>query len=92
MVSRDKINEVKKKIFKDFPTFKNIEPEISEKDIGPQDSIYKKLALGVPKEFKRIYRLKFRTTAKTVDHIKMERILIVTLDEQGEIVKITESR
>jgi len=92
MIDHKKIDKIKKKISKEFPEFKGIEPKLIAKAIGPQEAIYKKLSLGAPKEFKSIYRLKFKKTVETVDEIAMERILIVTLNEQGEIIKITQSR
>jgi len=92
MIERKIINSIKRKISKEFPEFKGVEPKVTEKKIGPQDKIYRKLSLGVPKYFKQIYRLKFKKVVKTVDNITMERILNVTLDDQGEIIKITQSR
>ena len=50
MISQNKITKIKRKISKEFPEFKGIEPKITEKMIGPQDAIYKKLSLGVPKQ------------------------------------------
>jgi hypothetical protein len=92
MINQHKITKIKKKISREFPEFKGIEPKITEKMIGPQDAVYKKLSLGVPKQFRRIYRLKFKRVVETADAIEMERILVVTLDEGGEIIKITQSR
>lgn len=92
MIDRKKIIKIKRKISKEFPEFKGIEPTVREKTITPQDVLYKKLSLGVPKQLRRIYRLKFTRIVETVDEIEMERILIVTLNEQGEIIKMTQSR
>ena len=92
MIDRRKIAKIKRKISKEFPEFKGIEPKITEKEIGPQDAIYKKLSLGASKQYRRIYRLKFTKLIETVDKVEMERILFVTLDEQGEIIKMTQSR
>lgn len=92
MINRKQIAKIKRKISRDFPEFQGIKPTITEKEIKPQDKIYKKLSLTVPKQFRRIYKLKFRRTVETVDKVKMERILVVTLDEQGKIVKITQSK
>lgn len=92
MIDRKKINKIKRKILKEFPEFKGIEPKITEKKIRPQSAIYRKLSLGEPKQFRTIFRLKFKKKIETVDKVKIERILIVTLDEHGKIIKITESR
>jgi hypothetical protein len=92
MIDRKKIIRIKKKISKEFPEFMGVEPTVIEKIVKPQDALYKKLSLGVPKQLKRIYRLKFTRIVETVDEIEMERILMVTLNEQGEIIKMTQSR
>lgn len=92
MIDKKKINKIIRKISREFPEFKGIEPKITEKKIKPQSAIYKKLSLGTPKRFVRILRLKFKKKVETVDHVEIERILTVNLDEQGEIIKITESR
>ncbi len=92
MISRSQMNRIKRRITRDFPEFKGIEPKITEKIIRPQDKLYKKLSLGIPKAFHRVYRLSFRKTVKTVDEIPIEKILNVLLDEEGEIIKITHSR
>lgn len=92
MINRKKITKIKRKISKEFPEFKGIEPTVTEKTIGPQDALYKKLSLSVPKQLKHIYRLKFTRMVHTVDEIEIERILIVTLNDRGEIIKMTQSR
>ncbi len=92
MIDRKRITAIKRKISREFPEFKGIEPKITEKKIRRQDSIFKKLSLGAPKHFVRIFRLKFRKKVETVDHTEIERILTVSLNEQGKIIKITESR
>jgi len=92
MISTDKLKKIKKKISSEFPEFKGIEPKITEKIVTPQKGIYRKLTLGVPKIVKKVYSLKFTKKIKTVDAVKMERILIVTLNEQGEIIKVSQSR
>ena len=92
MIERADIERIKKIIVQKFPEFKDVEPVITEKEIRPQNNLYRKLKLGIPKHIRRISRLKFMTTVETVDRISIDRILIVTLDEEGEIIKITESR
>ncbi|MBA7515035.1 hypothetical protein ES705_07073 [subsurface metagenome] len=92
MIGSRKINIIKRKISKEFPEFKGVEPKITEKLISPQDTIYRKLSLGRAKRIRRIFRLKFQRRIETADQVEIERILTVTLDEKGEIMKITESR
>lgn len=92
MIDPKKVVTIKKKVFKEFPEFKGIEPTITEKRIAPQKDIYRKLSLGIAKGVRCVYRLQFRKTIKTVDNVAIERILTVTLNEQGAIIKITQSR
>ncbi len=91
-LDRNHIEKVKKRITQDYPEFEGIEPKITEKDISPQDEIFQKLDMGVPKQLRHIYRLKFTKVVETEDRISMDRILMVTLDENFEIIKIIESR
>ncbi len=92
MISERQIRRIKRHIAKEFPEFKGVQPVLTEKIIRPQSSLYKKLSLGVPKRLRRIFRLRFTKTIETVDHTEIERILTVSLNEQGEIIKIAESR
>lgn len=92
LMKRAQIERIKMKIAKEYPEFKDIEPKITEKEVQPQDDIYRKLKIGVPKQFRHIYRLKFTKVVETVDKVPIDRILLVTLDENFEIIKVTESR
>ena len=92
LIDRKHIDKIKNEIAARYPEFRDVEPEVSEKVIKPQDAIYKKLDMHVPKQFKSIYRLKFEKVVRTADEISIERILLVTLDENFDIVKIVESR
>lgn len=92
MISRKEIERIRKRIIRQFPEFKGIKPKVSEKLIKPQDVIYRKLSLGTPKQLRRIFSLKFKKKIETVDQVEIERILTVTINEQGKVVKITESR
>jgi hypothetical protein len=91
-IDRAQIDRVKRKIAQDYPEFKDIEPKVTEKDVKPQDELYKKLKMGVPKQFRHIYRLQFTKSVRTADQVPIERILLVTLDENFEIIKVIESR
>jgi cephalosporin-C deacetylase-like acetyl esterase len=92
LIDRIHIDKGMKKIAEDYPEFKDIEPKITETEVRPQDEIFRKLDLGVPKQFRHIYRLKFTKVVQTEDRVPIDRILMVTLDENFEIIKITESR
>lgn len=92
MIDQRQIERIKKMVAREFPEFKGIEPKIVEREIKPQYRVFKKLDLGVPKQLKHIYQMQYKKTIETEDHISIERILTITLDEKGEIIKITESR
>lgn len=92
LIERRHIEKVLQKVAEEYPEFKGIEPMITEREIKPQDEIFQKLDMGVPKQFRHIYRLKFMRVIETEDKVPIDRILLVTLDENFEIVKISESR
>lgn len=92
LIKRHHIERVMQKIAEEYPEFKGIEPKVTEREIKPQDEIYQKLEMGVPKQFRHIYRLKFAKIIETEDKVQIDRILLVTLDEDFEIIKISESR
>lgn len=91
-IDHARLAEVKKKIADEYPEFKDVEPRIYEERIKPQAELYAKLDMGVPKQSVNIYRLRFERTVTTEDQVSIERILLVTLDENFEIIKIAESR
>jgi hypothetical protein len=92
LINRPRIEKIKQQIAQAYPEFKGIEPKITEKDVSPQDEIFQKLDIGVPKQLRHIYRLKFTRVIETTDKVPIDRILMVTLDENFEIIKIIESR
>lgn len=92
MINKERLRKIKQEITKRFPDFRGIEPEVVEKEIAPQMGVYRKLSLSAPKAIKRVFSLKFTKTVMTVDKVKIKRILLVTLDEEGEIIKISQSR
>lgn len=92
LIERHHIEKVMQKISEEYPEFKGIEPKVTEREIKPQDEIFRKLQMGLPKQFRHIYRLKFARVIETEDKVPIDRILLVTLDENFEIIKISESR
>lgn len=92
LIERHHIEKVMQKISEEYPEFKGIEPKVTEREIKPQDEIFRKLQMGLPKQFRHIYRLKFAKVIETEDKVPIDRILLVTLDENFEIIKISESR
>lgn len=92
LIDRRHIEKVMQKVAEEYPEFKGIEPIVTEREIRPQDEIFEKLDMGVPKQFRHIYRLKFSRIIETEDKVPIDRILLVTLDENFEIIKMSESR
>ncbi|UCF71074.1 MAG: hypothetical protein JSW49_02015 [candidate division WOR-3 bacterium] len=92
LIDREHMDRIKKRVAEEYPEFKDVEPEITSKEVEPQSGVFEKLNLGAPKQFRNIYRLKFARVVKTADESLIERILFVTLDENFEIIKIVESR
>ncbi len=92
LIDREHMERIKKKIAEDYPEFKDVEPEVTSRQIEPQSGVFEKLSLGAPKQFRNIYRLKFARIINTADENLIERILFVTLDENFEIIKIVESK
>jgi hypothetical protein len=92
LIDRQHIEKVMQKIAEEYPEFEGIEPKVTEKEIKPQGGIFEKLKMGVPKQLRHIYRLKFARVVETEDNVLLDRILLVTLDENFEIIKISESR
>ncbi|OGC42185.1 hypothetical protein A2Y85_01495 [candidate division WOR-3 bacterium RBG_13_43_14] len=91
-MEKNKISKIIKQIYKNFSEFKDVKPLITDQIITPQTSIYRKLSIGAPKAVKKITRLKFKKKVYTRDRAKLERILIVTLDEKGQIMKTSMSK
>ncbi|MGQ9465495.1 MAG: hypothetical protein ACUVQ4_07295 [bacterium] len=86
------LTQIKKKIAKQFPEFAGIEPRVIKKKVAPQKVVFKKLSLGVPKDAKTIFSLRFERKIKTIDAVVMKQILVVTTNELGQIIKISQSK
>ncbi len=86
------LKKIKKLIDREFPEFRGIKPKVVKKSIAPQKSVYKKLSLGVPKEIRTVFNLRFEKMAKTADAVSIRQILIVTTSESGEIIKVSQSK
>ena len=91
-MNKNQLTNIIKQIGRKFPEFKAVKPLISEQIIKPQMEIYHKLSMGAPKQIKKLTRLKFRKKASTRDRTTLERILIVTLNENGKIIKTSMSK
>lgn len=92
MIDAKTVARISRDIQRQFPEFQHVRPEVKEKALIPQRQLYAKLNLGMPKHPRRVYTLTFRKDVRTSDDVPLRRILIVTLDERGAIVKISQSR
>lgn len=92
MFSTKTLHRIKKEIEKQFPEFKGIKPKVIEKKIAPQKGVYKKLSLSLPEETRTVFSLRYERKIKTADAIAMKQILIVTADNMGRIIKISQSK
>ncbi len=92
MVETRILAHIRKVINSQFPEFKGIEPRVVKKKIAPQRSVYKKLSLGIPEKVKTFFSFHYVKRVKTVDSVILKQILIITTDEQGQIVKISQSK
>ncbi|HEX7320177.1 MAG TPA: hypothetical protein VF399_07470 [bacterium] len=94
MLDTKRLSQIAQDIIKKFPEFKGVIPKIVQKIIPVQSQaqIRKKLAIGMLMQRKRITSLRFTKAIKTADAAKIERYLVVTIDEKGEIIKITHSK
>ncbi len=86
------LSQINKIIREQFPEFKGIEPKVIKKRITPQKSVFKKLSMGVPDKAKTFLSFHYVKKVKTVDSIVMKQILIITTDERGKIVKVSQSK
>ncbi len=91
-MEKSKISKIIKQTYKNFSEFKGVKPLIAARIIKPQTSIYRKLSMGSPKTAKKITTLKFKRKITTADRVELERILTITVDEKGRIVKTSMSR
>lgn len=83
-IARDAISE-------HYPGMVMIEPEIEIMDTGISKSSFKKA--GIPPEAgKSIWIATFRKEETTEEGFPIERITRVTMNEFGEVIKISESK
>lgn len=92
MIEKKIIEKITKKVGEQFPEFKGVKPEVNEKKIPPQKEVYKKLSLEVSRETRTVFNFRFVKKVRMADNIKMNKILIVTTDKFGQIIKISQSK
>jgi hypothetical protein len=94
-LSSKKINALKQEIIKNFPEFENIEPEIETKEITPNIKTMAKLGLNVARtkvQKQKVHIATFGTQVKADDGSAIQKVVRATLDEQGNIIRISHSK
>ena len=94
-LSSKKINALKQEIIKSFPEFENVEPEIETKEITPNIKTMAKLGLNVARtkvQKQQIHIATFGTQVKADDGSAIQKVVRATLDEQGNIIRISHSK
>ena len=94
-LSAAKIDELKKKIVMQFPEFKNVEPNIETKEIAPPLKTISKLGLStkrVSDRKQKVHIATFGTQLKAEDGSVNPIIVRATLDEDGNILRISHSK
>ncbi|MFX0139376.1 MAG: hypothetical protein ACFFDN_37395 [Candidatus Hodarchaeota archaeon] len=91
----EKIDALKKTITKQFPEFKNIEPDIKTTEITPNVNAMAKLGIDTkrtPVQKQQVHIATFGTQVKADDGSTTQKIVRATLDEQGNIIRISHSK
>lgn len=86
------IKKIQRSIIKEFPEYAQVQPTVTAARIEPQMSIYRKLAMGLPKRGVTVYKMRFKKDVVAEDDVILKKLLTVTFDDEGNIIKITESK
>jgi len=90
-----KIDALKKIITKQFPELKNIEPKIETKEIKPDVNTASKLGIDMkrtPVRKQQVHVATFGAQIKASDGSTVKRVVRATLDEDGNIIRISHSK
>lgn len=90
-----KIEDLKKTIAIQFPEFQNIEPKIETKEIAPKVNAMAKLGINMkrtPIQKQQVHIATFGTQVKTDDGSTVQKVIRATLDENGDIIRISHSK
>jgi hypothetical protein len=92
MLKQQLVQMIKRSIAKKFPEYAKIKPVVTTARIEPQMSIFKKMSMGIPKRHVTVYKMRFKKNVTAEDKVILKKILTVTFNDKGDIIKITESR
>jgi len=90
-----KIDALKKTIAKQFPEFKNIEPDIKTTEIAPHVNAMAKLGIATKRTAVRkqqVHIATFGARVKADDGSTTQKVVRATLDEDGNIIRISHSK
>lgn len=91
----EKIEALKKIITKQFPELKDIEPKIETREIKPDVNTAAKLGINMkraPVQKQQVHIATFGTHVKVNDGSTIKRVIRATLDEDGNIIRISHSK
>ncbi len=94
-LSSKKINALKQEIIKKFPEFENIEPEIETKEITHPIKTMAKLGITAGRtqiQKQQVHIATFGTQVKADDGTSIQKVVRATLDEKGNIIRISHSK
>jgi hypothetical protein len=94
LIPESVLKRVKDHVTSKFPEMKGIEPRIEKISLKPENEVYEKLGITMPKSraSKDIIELQFTTEVSAGDDSKIQRIVRVVVDTSGSILKITTSK
>ncbi len=88
------LKKIKLTVEEKFPDMKDIEPMEERISIKPDENLYKKLGISLPKYFETegLFRLIFQKLITTEDGFEIPRIVKVLVDKAGNIFKISTTK
>ncbi len=92
MLDKKIIEKIKKEVGRQFPAFKGVKPRVIKKKIPPQKGVYRKLSLEVINTTRTVFSFKFVKKIRLERNVSINQILLITTDEHGEIIKISQSK
>lgn len=89
----DIVEKIKRKVVKENPEFKDVEPIVEEDVLEIPEEIEKKMGKEIPKQKKiekqKIKTITFKRFGIAEDGTKIPIVLSITVDEKGNILKET---
>ena len=77
-------------VVKEFPEFSDVPPHIEERELFVSDATYQKARMK-PRKSAKVWVAVFRKYFKTEDGHMIERVVRATIDNRGNVIKVTHS-